>query len=65
MALSLAEQIPRELLHAERKGAVIEWIRATSLPSRFKRKLLQDWGAAVGVKLEGADYEAVTEKGAE
>lgn len=53
-------QIPVELLHADRKAAVIEWIRATSLPSRFRRKLLQDWGAAVGVELEGADYEAVT-----
>jgi hypothetical protein len=59
---SLADQIPVELLHAERKAAVIEWIRATSLPSRFKRRLLQDWGVAVGVELAGADYEAVTEK---
>ncbi len=49
-----------ELLRPERKTAVIEWIRATSLPSRFKRRLLQDWGAAVGVELAGADYEAVT-----
>jgi len=57
---SLAEQIPRELLSRDRKAAVIEWIRATSLPSRFKRRLLQDWGAAVGVELEGADYEQVT-----
>ena len=62
---SLAEQIPRELLHAERKAAVIEWIRATALPSRFKRRLLQDWGAALGVELAGADYEAVTERGAQ
>jgi len=56
----IADQLPRELMHAERKAAVIEWIRATSLPSRFKRRLLQDWAAAVGVELEGADYEAVT-----
>jgi len=58
---SLADQIPVELLHAERKAAVLEWIRATAYPSRFKRRLLQDWSAAVGVELEGADYEAVTE----
>ena len=38
----------------------MEWIRATALPSRFKRRLLQDWAAAVGVELAGADYEAVT-----
>jgi len=59
---SLAEEIPRELLQASRKAAVIEWIRATALPSRFKRRLLQDWAAAVGVELEGADYEAVTQR---
>ena len=59
---SLAEELPRELLQASRKAAVIEWIRATALPSRFKRRLLQDWSAAVGVELEGADYEAVTQR---
>lgn len=50
-------------MHAERKAAVIEWIRATSLPSRFKRRLLQDWGAAVGAELEGTDYVEVTKGG--
>jgi hypothetical protein len=45
------------------KGAVIEYIRATSLPSRFRRRLLQDWGQAVGVELTGADYEQVLTKG--
>ncbi len=62
MATDLSEQLPRELLRAERKAAVIEYIRGTSLPSRFKRRLLQDWAAAVGVELEGPDYEAVTER---
>jgi len=62
MAESLADQIPLELLQPTRKAAAIEWIRATSLPSRFKRRLLQDWGAKVGVELAGADYEAVTTK---
>lgn len=60
---TLAEQIPPALMHAERKAAVIEWIRATSLPSRFKRRLLQDWGAAVGAELEGTDYVEVTKGG--
>lgn len=48
-------------MRPERKAAVIEYIKGTSLPSRFRRKLLQDWGAAVGLDLTGADYEAVTE----
>jgi hypothetical protein len=60
---STAEQIPVELRRPERKQAVIEWIRNTALPSRFKRKLLQDWGELVGVELEGGDYEAVTRTG--
>ena len=57
---NLAEEIPRELRSKDRKAAVIEWIRATALPSRFKRRLLQDWAAAVGAELEGKDYEQVT-----
>jgi len=48
-------------MRPERKPDVILYIRGTSLPSRFRRKLLQDWAAAVGVDLTGADYEAVTE----
>ncbi len=55
-----ADRIPSELMLSWRKEAVIEWIRDTHLPSRFRRKLLQDWGAEVGVELSGADYEAVT-----
>jgi len=58
---STVDQIPKELMRPERKAAVLEWIRATSLPSRFRRKLLQEWGAAVGVELAGEDYVAVTE----
>ena len=61
---TLAEQIPKELLRPEKKAQVIEFIRATSLPSRFRRRLLQDWAAAVLVALEPADYEAVVRKGA-
>ena len=57
---STIEAIPEALRRPERKQAVIEWIRATSLPRRFKRKLLQDWAEAVGVELEGKDYEQVT-----
>jgi hypothetical protein len=57
---SSADALPAELMRPERKQSVIEWIRATSLPRRFKRKLLQDWSEAVGVELEGNDYEQVT-----
>ena len=57
---SVADEIPPELMEAWRKPALIEWIRGTGLPARFKRKLLQDWGVAVGRELTAADYEAVT-----
>ena len=56
---TLAEQIPKELLAPEKKAQVVEYIRATSLPSRFRRRLLQDWAQAVGVELTGADYQKV------
>jgi hypothetical protein len=41
-----AEVIPKELLAPSRKVQVIEYIRATALPSRFRRRLLQDWAEA-------------------
>jgi hypothetical protein len=56
----LTDTLPPELLAADRKRAVLEYLHELSLPARFKRKLLQDWGAAVGVDLAGTDYEAVT-----
>jgi hypothetical protein len=59
---SLVDQIPAELMRPERKTQVIEYIRATSLPSRFRRRLLQDWAQAVGVELQGADYQQVLTK---
>lgn len=57
---SVADQIPSEFLHPDRKQGVIAWIRGTRLPSRFRRELLQAWGAAVKIDLTGEDYEAVT-----
>ena len=59
---NLSDTLPAALMRPERKPDVILYIRGTSLPSRFRRKLLQDWSKAVGVELSGADYEAVTEK---
>jgi len=58
---NLADTIPAPLMRAERKADVITYIRGTSLPSRFRRKLLQDWAKAVGVELDGEDYVAVTD----
>ena len=58
---NLQDTLPAPLMRPERKPDVITYIKGTSLPSRFRRKLLQDWAAAVGVDLSGADYEAVTE----
>ncbi len=58
---NLADQIPKELLAAEKKAEMIAWIKATGLPYRFRRGLLQAWGEAVLVKLEGADYMVLTD----
>jgi len=56
---SVAEVIPSHLLRPERKAEVIAWLRASALPRRFKRRLLQEWGEAVGVELKGEDYQKV------
>ena len=58
---SLADQIPKELLAADKKAEVSAWIKATRLPYRFRRGLLQAWAEAVSVKLEAEDYMAVTD----
>lgn len=54
-------QFPLELLAADKKFAAIDYIRGLGLPSRFKRKLLQDWGVAVGVDLDATAYELVAQ----
>lgn len=59
---SLAEQIPLELLRADRKFEAIDFIRALGLPSRFGRKMLQDWGEAVLAELNSTDYQLVVRK---
>lgn len=60
---STAPQIPIELMRPDAKFRVIEWIQGLKLPSRFARKLLQDWGEAVGVDLDGTAYELVSTPG--
>jgi hypothetical protein len=58
---NISDTIPSTLMRPERKPDVISYIKATGLPSRFRRKLLQDWATAVGVELDGEDYVAVSE----
>lgn len=57
---SLVPHIPLELMRAEKKFAVIEYIRSLKLHSRTARTMLQDWGVAVDLELNGTDYELVT-----
>jgi hypothetical protein len=57
---TLATSLPPELLNIHAKYRVIEWIKELGVPSRFRRKLLQDWGAHLGVELSTADYDAVS-----
>ena len=57
---STAPNLPIELLRPDAKYRVIEYIRGLGLPSRFARGMLQDWGTAVGVDLNGTDYDLVS-----
>jgi len=57
---STAPYLPIELMRSDAKYRAIEYIRGLSLPSRFARKTLQDWAAAVGVELNGTDYDLVS-----
>jgi hypothetical protein len=58
---SLVDQVPKELLAADKKAEVSAWIKATRLPYRFRRGLLQAWAEAVSVTLVAEDYMAVTD----
>jgi hypothetical protein len=58
---SLVDQIPVELMQPWQKSAVMAWIKTTRLPYRFRRKLLQDWGAAMNVPITTEDYMAITD----
>ena len=57
---STAPSLPIELMRSDAKYRVIEYIRGLKLPSRFARGMLQEWGAAVGVDLNGTDYDLVS-----
>ena len=59
---SLSDTIPIELLRGDRKFQVVEFIRGLKLPSRFARKLLQDWAEAVFIDLNSTDYEFLERK---
>jgi hypothetical protein len=57
---NIAVHLPAELLDPRAKFRVIEYIRELRLPSRFRRKLLQDWSTHTGGEVGAADYDAVT-----
>jgi hypothetical protein len=57
---SMAPEIPIQYLRADQKFQVIAWINTLNLPQRFARKVLQDWGEAVGVTLDSTAYELVS-----
>lgn len=57
---STAPDIPLQFLRSDAKFDVINWINTLKLPQRFARKLLQDWGEAVGVPLDSTAYELVS-----
>lgn len=58
---SNVEEIPPTLMRPEAKVEVMAWLKALGLPYRYRRRLLQAWGEKVGVKLEAADYMALTD----
>ena len=58
---NLTDQIPVEFMRPERKVEVSAWIKASRLPYRFRRGLLQAWAEAVSVTLVAEDYMAVTD----
>lgn len=59
---SILEVIPAELMRPEAKTGLLAWLRASPFPSRFRRRLLQEWGEELGVAVTSADYEAVVMK---
>lgn len=60
--MAIAEIIPAELMRPEAKEQLIGWLRATGLPSRFRRRLLQEWAEATGATVGPEDYAAVVRK---
>lgn len=58
---SVAEVIPGELMHPAAKQGVMRWLQRSQLPSRFRRRVLQEWAETVGATVTADDYEAVIE----
>jgi hypothetical protein len=56
------DAIPEELMHPWSKDQVIAWLRASKLPSRFRRRLLQEWGDKQSVPVTPEDYTAVVRR---
>jgi len=57
---STVSTLPIALMDPTKKYSVIEYIRTLNLPSRFARQMLQDWGTALNVDLNGTDYDLVS-----
>jgi len=50
-------------MRAEAKAQFLLFLRESQLPSRFRRRLLQEWAEKVGATVTGEDYQEVVWKG--
>jgi hypothetical protein len=54
---SLLSSIPIVFMAASRKYELMNWLAERGLPARIARRVLQEWGEALGVTLYPTDYE--------
>lgn len=59
---TVANELPIELRHPLAKERVILYLQELGLPSRYKRLVLQHWGAEQNVPLSGEDYTNVSKR---
>ena len=57
--------IPEELMDWHKKQEVINWLLASAYPGFMKRRLLEGWCMAVGLRARARDYALVEASGAE
>jgi len=53
-----ATELPAELHNVYSKYRVIEYLRTLAVPSRFRRKVLQDWGVLHSVEITPDDFRS-------